>query len=444
VFDTATGPWAVGPEDPTWATPETARHILGELKEGRGTDIPPEWAKVCARRLQKLRTELRDAYAGDNIKAVIDWLLAGLIARENVLLLGAPGVAKSELVVRLFQLLGLCQAQGQMAQGEALEQSSAPRDWWAQREAHERQLQKYFHYQLSRFTQPEELFGPIEISLLRRGILARVNFGMLTGAGVRAAFLDEIFKASPSILNTLLTLSQERQYFNWGGMVPSDLMMLVGASNELPGGFGTASYGGGTSTEDFYTLYAFLDRFPIRLQIEMVTGTSHGRDKVMDSDLVKATNLALAREGRRFAEGDLFPQRSDNMPSISDILLLGRACLQGRGSTQPLLFAKEGLEAFDQAFFDLGAELQAEGTSPLTREIKWSVSPRKLKALYKIALAHALVTDNKFLGDAAVVQPPGAAELRVYDLTWDSLVARPDLQQRTARQQIPRYSVRRP
>src|SRR5262249_1258996 len=126
-------------------------------------------------------------------------------------------------------------------------------DWWLMREAQERERQKYFSYTLSRFTEPEELFGPIEISLLRRGVQVRVNFVMIRGPGVRAGFLDEVFKASSSILNSMLRLILNREHFNWGGMRPSDLLMFIGASNELPGGLGTGNMGVGASGEDFQT-----------------------------------------------------------------------------------------------------------------------------------------------------------------------------------------------
>src|SRR5207247_9685253 len=117
------------------------------------------------------------------------------------------GVAKTEIATQFFKFLGLQQAaksydfaEFSPANGDPFAQFTR---WWDKREAQEKKLQKYFHLTLNRFTQPEELFGPIEIELLRGGVLVRVNFGFMTSPGVRAAFLDELFKASPSCLSTV-------------------------------------------------------------------------------------------------------------------------------------------------------------------------------------------------------------------------------------------------
>jgi MoxR-like ATPase len=417
---------------------------LGEDETGQRKPIPIEWARTCAWKLRNLRDELRSSYVGLN--DVIDWLLATLVARENALLLGPPGVAKSELAIRVYRLLGLDVAREPEKADITLSTrtpASELRRWWVSREEHERESQKYFHYLLSRFTQPEELFGPVEISLLRRGFLVRVNFGLLTGPGVRAAFLDEIFKASSAILNTLLTLAQERQYFNWGGMVPSDLHMLIGASNELPGGFGTGAYGVGTGVDDFQSLYAFLDRFPMRLLVPAMSGTSQPEPE--NSDLAKAFDKAIRREAQRFVDGAGFQSRvilgrsGHDMPGINDLLLLGRCVLESQAGAGLGLFDTNGLARFRQAFLSTATDLQQRGTAQRSTgahlsDITWTISPRKLKALWKIALAHAVVADSGFAGLQKSVKSPHAEELRVFEFIWDSPVRRLDLtsQVRTA------------
>ena len=164
------------------------------------------------------------------------------------------------------------------------EDVSVPMEWWAlcsprlgasQRNSRvprryspvqrrELQARKYFHCLLSRLTEPEEPFGPVETFLLQRGLLVRVGFGLLARPGVRVAFLDEILKASSCFLNALLTLSQERRSFNWGAMEESGLPLLVGHTNELPGAFGSGR-GVASARNAFQQLHAFLDRFPVRL-----------------------------------------------------------------------------------------------------------------------------------------------------------------------------------
>ena len=440
----AGAPWEPGPEKvESWSSIEVSRRLLGEDVEYRRVDMPLEWAKICASRIREhLRNWMRCNWEGledERLGHLTDWILACAIARENCLLLGEPGVAKSEIAVQFFRRLSLKSPSVDDAKLKELAKADVfDLSWWTEREKAEREQQKYFHYLLSRFSQVEELFGPIELELLKKGIMARVNFGLLTGPGVRAAFLDEVFKASSSVLNTLLTLTQERTYFNRGGMVPSDLVMFIAASNEMPGGFATGMYGQGSGGEDFQTLHAFLDRFPIRIEIPNASGSNHVSPDKMETDLGKAFKLAKKREAQRFTTGQPFPGlKPAESPCINDILLLGRCCMQGLDSepTQPLLFDREKLKIFDQCFINIGCQLQTESGFHNTFDerdtITWSVSPRKLRSLYKIALAHALVRDAKFDGDnVRYVRGPGVDSLRVFDMIWDSPVSRMDLHRR--------------
>lgn len=415
------------PESADWSHPDTARRILGDEPDR----VPPAWAQTCLKRVIALRDELRGSWVGlrnDVSGELVDWVLAALLARENLLLVGPPGTAKTELAVRTYQLLGLTEPQSQLGAAgdkllsQALGSAASPREWWSERDTHERQTQKYFHYLLSRFTQPEELFGPIEIDLLRRGHLVRVNFGLLTGPGVRAAFLDEVFKASSSILNTLLTLTNERVYPNWGGMVKSDLLMFIGASNEMPGGFGSGAAGIGSGGEDFQTLHAFLDRFPIRLNVPAASGT-HAPD-IDETDLAKAFDKAMERERKKFESGDSFGKRRREMASVNDVLLVGRYAVQSADGTG--CFADENLAKFRAAFLRIAAELQTETTNPAQRRVTWTISPRKLKALYKIALAHALVRGGADLGRKI---PLDVEDLAVFTLIWDTPLEEPKLRE---------------
>ncbi|MEM2805000.1 MAG: AAA family ATPase, partial [Zestosphaera sp.] len=91
---------------------------------------------------------------------------------------------------------------------------------------------KFFKYLLTRYTEPSELFGPLDIRALEEGRYVRLTSGKLPDAQI--AFLDEIFKANSAILNALNTLLQERILYDGFTELRVDLWTLFGASNEVP------------------------------------------------------------------------------------------------------------------------------------------------------------------------------------------------------------------
>lgn len=150
-------------------------------------------------RIHRFRQALGRWFVGK--QGLIDLMTVSAIAQEPLLLVGPPGTAKSDLVIKFKDALGL---------GET----------------------DYFEYMLTRFTEPSEVLGPIDINLLREGRYVRRERGKLPTA--RLIFLDEIFKSNSAILNSLLTIINEKKFYQDGVPQPVRLKILFAATNEIP------------------------------------------------------------------------------------------------------------------------------------------------------------------------------------------------------------------
>ncbi|CAG9462567.1 unnamed protein product [Pedinophyceae sp. YPF-701] len=211
---------------------------LFALSLGEKAPLPPssiaELVRLQARKwgLQELLEVLDATHAGivrrpsasespswtkDQLRVLVSQLSTGLVDREHmmrrallasiagehVLLLGPPGTAKSLLARRLHMAFRAEAGAG-----------------------------GYFEKLLTKFSTPEELFGPMSIQKLQADVYERQIQGYLPTAEI--AFVDEIFKANSAVLNSLLTIINERLFHNGTNVITVPLISMIGASNEVP------------------------------------------------------------------------------------------------------------------------------------------------------------------------------------------------------------------
>ena len=169
-------------------------------------------------KLLALRDELRQTFLERG--ELIDGALSALLSAQNLLIVGPPGTAKSMLADELCRRI----------EGAG-----------------------YFQWLLTRFTAPEELFGAVSLKGLEQDDYRRVTTHKLPEAHI--AFLDEVFKANSSILNSILSIINERRFHNGRQVRDVPLITLFGASNELP------------EDDELTALY---DRFLLRFVVDYI------------------------------------------------------------------------------------------------------------------------------------------------------------------------------
>lgn len=163
----------------------------------------------------------------DPIRALVMAVATG----EPLVFVGPPGTAKSRLIRAFCGLVGLVDEDNPAAEHNS----------------------NYFEYLMTPFTEPGELFGFYDLSQVSKGVLTRMDDGMMQHAQV--VFLDEIFNASSAILNSLLTVMNERVFHDRGRRVEVSMRNLFSATNTVP---------------DAPELMAVFDRFLLRSFVDNI------------------------------------------------------------------------------------------------------------------------------------------------------------------------------
>ncbi|AKF81124.1 ATPase AAA [Myxococcus fulvus 124B02] len=278
-------------------------------------------------RLNRFRQALGRHFVGK--QTLVDLMTVAAVAQEPLLLVGPPGTAKSDLVLKFREALRI-------------------------------PSEDYFEYLLTRFTEPSEVLGPIDINLLRQGRYIRREGGKLPTA--RLVFLDEVFKASSAILNALLTVINERKFYQDGAPQPVRLKVLFAATNELP---------------EHAELGALKDRFCLKAACRPVQDRYFL--ELLDSGLESQTHRELNQ--KPWAEGHA---------TLEDVLKAHRylTLMMGRKEAGP-----DGRELRDRDLFfrdELLREFRRV-VQTLTREDGVFISDRKLVKLYRLLRTRAWI-----------------------------------------------------
>jgi MoxR-like ATPase len=249
-------------------------------------------------------------------------LLVTLVAGEHMLIVGPPGTAKSAMVRQLARLVDA----------------------------------RYFEYLLTRFSEPNEIFGPIDIKAFREGTYVRRVEAMLPDADI--VFLDEIFKSNSAILNSLLSILNERRFFTGSASIRVPLSSLYGATNEVP-------------NDD--ALGAVFDRFLVRASSENLDSFHfHG---LVERGL--AAEVEALNESTGPGAGSSAPRP---MVTLAEIRTL-KACL-----ARQLTFPEEFIARYKGLVF----QIRSEGVT---------LSDRRVVKLLKLFAASALVDGRPTVDD---------------------------------------------
>ena len=354
----------------------------------------------------RLRDAIREATDGlVERDQMAELMILAAVAQEHLLVVGPPGTGKSAVVRRVAHSLG----------------------------------GKYFEYLLGRFTEPSELFGPVNLARLREGVVETETAGMLPEAEI--AFLDEVFLGSTAILNTLLGLLNERQFRRGHTQIKCPLRLCVGAANGLPEDEGLSAFA------DRFLLHTFVDPVPDnRLEDLLAGGWQVNRRSVV----ARAELASLDLLNRAVPQVDMAPVRpalahairllreaniplSDRRIVKSQSLIAAAAALAGRTAASvadlwPLLYAIP-TDAGQKSAREVLREVLAAARHPLLLSVTESAAQHP-----EARVARLLESANALLGEGKPAPERSRVEalLREIDANFDARSMPADLAERRA------------
>ncbi|HZY85530.1 MAG TPA: AAA family ATPase [Gemmataceae bacterium] len=296
----------------------------------------------------------------------IDLVLTALVAQEHVLLVGPPGCAKSLLL-------------------------DAVMGWMRGRK---------FTILLTKFSTPEELFGPISVAGLKEDRYRRITAGKLPEAD--GCFIDEVWKASSAILNTLLRLLNERVFdAGDGGLAPVPLRLCVAASNEWP-----------QQSEGGRELNALFDRFLLRRSVRPILSAA-GRQRLLwerDHTPKLSTSITPAEIDQAHADAAALPWADEAKEALEAVLRE---------------LAKEGVQPGDRRKF------KAVGAAQAFAYLNGSdhVEPEHLEVLAHVLWESPEEQPDKAAGVVARVASPTGMRVNSLLMEVEQILAATDVKQ---------------
>ena len=291
--------------------------------------------------IERFKLLLREMNRGIYEKETeISFSLLAALAGESIILLGPPGVAKSMVARQLKN---------------------------AFRDAHS------FEYLMSRFSTPDEIFGPVSIQKLKTSdTYERAVDGYLPTADV--VFLDEIWKAGPAIQNTLLTVINEKIFRNGNREMHLPLKLLVAASNELP------AKGEG--------LEALWDRFVIRIESRPIKMEKNFRAMLLE---VKSCLEVKSEERRVKNSTDLFEDTISDEQIGADVSISPAEYAEWSQAIDKIGVKEEVLDAISR----IRKALRAVNVDEAAERRNIYVSDRRWKNIVRLLRTSAFMQDRE-------------------------------------------------